>query len=101
MIRGADLPLEETKKGTISHSQVLALELQDVSNARNIMTTLVLKAANRLRSKDLYTKSILLTAILKNKEFFQKRIKAELSNDSSNILKYSLKDWDELVEKII
>ena len=65
LIRGVDLPLEEVKKGTIGHSQVLAPELQGVVDARGVLINLVLKASTRLRSKELYTTSMLLSIDLK------------------------------------
>ena len=98
LIRGADLPLEETKKATIGHSQVLAPELQLPEEARAVLITLSLKAASRLRSKSLYTTSILLAIDLKSGKSIKERIKIELSDDSSLILKRTLKTWDKIIQ---
>ena len=98
LIRGADLPLEETKKATIGHSQVLAPELQLPEEARAVLITLSLKAASRLRSKSLYTTSILLVIDLKSGKSIKERIKIELSDDNSLILKRTLKTWDKIIQ---
>ena len=100
LIRGADLPLEETKKATIGHSQVLGPDLQSAEEARSVLINLTLKAANRLRSKDLYTTSILLNIDLKSGKSIKESTKVELSDDSSLILKYALKSWDKIIKNL-
>ena len=97
LIRGANLPLEEVKKSTIGHSQVLAPELQGVIDAKNVLITLVLKASSRLRSKGLYTTNLLLTIDLKSGKSIKESIKITLSDDSSTILKYVIKSWDKIM----
>ena len=47
LIRGADLPLEETKKATIGHSQVLAPEQQLSEEARAVLITKMSRKAPR------------------------------------------------------
>ena len=96
LIRGADLPLEETKKSTIGHSRVLAPENQNVRKARNVLITLTLQAASRLRSKGLYTNRILLALEFRSGKSVKENSKIELSNDSSTILKHILKFWDNI-----
>jgi DNA polymerase-4 len=97
LIRGADLPLEETKKATIGHSQVLAPEQQLSEEARAVLITLVLKGASRLRSKNLYTTRIIIGIDLKYGKSIKESTKIELSDDSSLILKYALKSWDKII----
>ena len=97
LIRGADLTLEGTKNSSIGHSQVLTPELRSVENARNILVTLVLKAANRLRSQNLYTNSILLTLETILLTPIKDRIKIEQSCDNNSLLKIILKSWDDLI----
>lgn len=97
LIRGADLPLEETKKSTIGHSRVLAPENQNVRQARNVLITLTLQAASRLRSKGLYTNRILLALEFRSGKSIKENSKIELSNDSSTILKQTLKFWDNIL----
>ena len=98
LIRGADLPLEETKNSSIGHSQVLAPESRGVDIARNILVTLILKAANRLRSQALYTNSILLTLETMPRKSIKDRIKTEQSCDNNKLLKIVLKSWDNLIK---
>lgn len=98
LIRGADLPLEETKNATIGHSQVLAPEQQLPEQARAVLITLVLKAASRLRSKGLYTTRIIIGIDLKYGKPIKESIKIELSDDSSLILKYALRSWDKIIQ---
>lgn len=96
LIRGADLPLEETRNSTIGHSKVLGSEQQHIQHARNILVTLTQKAASRLRAKELYTTCILLTIGLKSENSIKESIKIELSSDSSTILKHIIKLWDKI-----
>jgi len=96
LIRGADLPLEETKNSTIGHSKVLAPEEQKIEQAKNILVALTQKAASRLRSRKLFTTSLLLTVDLKSGKSYKESIKIELSNDNSTILKYVIKAWDKI-----
>ncbi len=98
LIRGADLPLEETKKTTIGHSRVLAPELQSPEEAREILITLTLKATKRLRLKGLYTSSMLLSVDLKSRGSIKESVRIELSDDSSLILKHTLKTWDKIIQ---
>lgn len=98
LLRGADLPLEETKNSSIGHSQVLAPESRNVAIARNILITLILKAANRLRSKALYTNSVLLTIEMMSRKSIKDRIKTELSCDNNSLLKIILESWDKLIK---
>jgi DNA polymerase-4 len=96
LIRGADLPLEETRNSTIGHSKVLGSEQQHIQHARNVLINLVQKAASRLRAKELYTTCILLTVGLKSGNSIKESLKIELSSDSSTILKHIIKLWDKI-----
>ncbi len=96
LIRGADLPLEETRNSTIGHSKVLGSEQQHIQHARNVLINLVQKAASRLRAKELYTTCILLTVGLKSRNSIKESLKIELSSDSSTILKHIIKLWDKI-----
>jgi DNA polymerase-4 len=86
LIRGADLPLEETRNSTIGHSKVLGSEQQHIQHARNVLINLVQKAASRLRAKELYTTCILLTVGLKSGNSIKESLKIELSSDSSRVI---------------
>ena len=100
LIRGADLPLEETKKSTIGHSKVLGLEEQEAHYARNILIYLTQKTANRLRDKALFTTGILLTVYFNSGKVIKESNKIKLSNDTSTLLKQILKSWDKILGKV-
>ena len=100
LIRGADLPLEETKKSTIGHSKVLGPEEQEAYYARNILIYLTQKTANRLRDKALFTTGILLTVYFNSGKVIKESNKIKLSNDTSTLLKQILKSWDKILGKV-
>ncbi|XVN43114.1 MAG: DNA-directed DNA polymerase [Candidatus Rickettsia vulgarisii] len=97
LIRGTDLPFEERKSATISHSQVLAPDLRAIESARNILLSLTLRAANRLRAKNLATSSILLFITTGNSKYLKARIKVEFTSDSVTLSNAALKCWDNLL----
>jgi DNA polymerase-4 len=47
LIRGVDLTLEAVKKSTIGHSQVLGPDSRMIAEARNVLLSLILRAASR------------------------------------------------------
>lgn len=65
--------------------------------ARNILITLTLKAATRLRAKSLYSDSVLLGISLKSGKSLKDRIKVPLSSDNNTFLEAALKMWDILL----
>jgi DNA polymerase-4 len=97
LIRGVDLPLEERRSATISHSQVLAPDLQDPENARNILLGLTLRAASRLRAKNFTTSNILLFITIENNKHLKARIKVDFTSDSVTLSNATLKCWDDLL----
>jgi len=97
LIRGIDLPLEAVKKSTIGHSQVLGPDSRIIAEARNVLLSLILRAASRLRSKALYTNSILLTIDLMNNEVIKFRIRLVPSCDNYSLVHAIMRSWDELV----
>ena len=97
LIRGADLPLEETKNRSIGHSQVLGPDSKSVEVARNILITLTLKVATRLRAKNLLSNSIYLEIVLSSGKIIKDRAKLSLSSDNNTFLESALKIWDNLI----
>ncbi|HJD59505.1 MAG TPA: DNA-directed DNA polymerase [Rickettsia endosymbiont of Omalisus fontisbellaquei] len=98
LLRGADLPFEQTKSSSISHSQVLALELRISNKARDIAVNLILKAAQRLRKRELYTSSIILVIRTQDDKSLESKIKLKPSADDITLSKLLLKIWDELIK---
>jgi DNA polymerase-4 len=66
MLRGIELPEEETTRSTIGHSHVMAPELRDPAKAIYVARRLTLKAASRLRRMGYYASSFNLSARIEN-----------------------------------
>lgn len=98
LLRGADLALEETTKTTIGHSKVLAPEQRGVAVARDIALTLLLKAAVRIRAKNLTTSAIELSITTSNNTILKTRTKVIASSDSHTLSQALLKAFDKLIE---
>jgi DNA polymerase-4 len=62
LLRGIELPEEETTKSTIGHSHVMAPELRDPVKAKFVARRLTLKAASRLRRMGYYASCFALSA---------------------------------------
>ena len=98
LLRGADLPIEIPKSSTISHSQVLAPELRNPEGARSVAFSLLLKAAQRLRARELTTSNIILIIEIAEQQSLKSRIKLESTSDSSSLANAMLKGLDELLK---
>jgi len=97
LLRGLDLPIEQVKNDTISNSQVLAPELRNIQSAKVVLANLVLKVANRLRARSLYTNSINLILYTTKNHSIKHRSKIELSCDTQILLSTIYKYWDLLI----
>lgn len=62
LLRGADLPEEETRRSSVGHSHVMAPELRDPARAIFVARRLTLKAASRLRRMGYYASCFSLSA---------------------------------------
>lgn len=98
LLRGVDLPIEGTKSSNISHSQVLAPELRNPERARGVLLSLLLKAAQRLRARDLFTSNIIVIIETADKQSLKNKIRLEPTSDSSSLATSLLKCWDELIK---
>ena len=58
LLRGAELPDEETTRSTIGHSHVLAPDLRSAPKARYVARRLLLKAASRMRRMQYYATAL-------------------------------------------
>lgn len=95
-MRGADFQLEDSKSSCISQSQVLGPELRNKEGARNILLSLVFKAATRLRAKALLTNNVAINLKLQGQGKLSKRLKTPFINDSQSLSSLLLKLFDEL-----
>jgi len=66
LLRGVDLPEEETMRSTVGHSHVMAPELRDPVKARYVARRLTLKATSRLRRLGYYASTFTLSARIEN-----------------------------------
>jgi DNA polymerase-4 len=98
-LRGIELPDIRTTNHSIGNSQVLAPELRDVSNARNVADRLLLKAASRLRRKGFYASMLSLSLYLESRTTVRNRIKFSHSCDSFVLKEKLIELWDDLVNR--
>ena len=100
LLRGADLPVEATKSSSISHSQVLAPELRNPDSARNVALSLLLRGAQRLRARALFTSSIILVIKMANYQSLKSAVRLKSTSDSFNLSNALLECWDKLGAKL-
>ena len=99
LLRGADLPIIESKKSTIGHSQVIAPNLRNVTSSREIALMLLLRAATRLRTTKLNASSVELNIVTTDTAIFKSRLKITPSSDSNTLSKALLSCWSKLIEE--
>ncbi len=61
MLHGYEIETQETKTSVVGHSRVLDPNLRTPDKAKTILRKLAVKAANRLRKKDLNTNTIIIS----------------------------------------
>lgn len=66
LLRGYELPDEETTRSTIGHSHVMAPELREPSKAKYVARRLTLKAASRLRRMGYFASAFHLSVRIEN-----------------------------------
>lgn len=77
---------------------MLAPELRNAEGARNVAFNLLLKAAQRLRARELTTTSIILLIATQEQGYLKHRIKLPASSDSTSLATAMLKGWEELIK---
>jgi DNA polymerase-4 len=96
LLRGEDLPEEETQRRSVGHSHVLAPELRDPIAARNVARRLVLKAASRLRRMDYYASALSLSLRLVNGPRLEDGLRCYRAQDSMGFLALLDQLWEKL-----
>jgi DNA polymerase-4 len=96
LLRGEDLPEEETQRRSVGHSHVLAPELRDPAAARNVARRLVLKAASRLRRMDYYASALSLSLRLVNGPRLEDGLRCYRAQDSMAFLALLDQLWEKL-----
>ncbi|MBF6560746.1 MAG: impB/mucB/samB family protein [Candidatus Binataceae bacterium] len=66
LLRGMELPEEVTVRRSVGHSHVLAPELREPAQAKDVARRLTLKAASRLRRMEYYASAMSFSARLEN-----------------------------------
>ena len=100
LLRGYEVPEEETTKSTIGHSHVLAPELREPKKAKFVARRLTLKVASRLRRIGYYGTSFHLSVRLESGERFEEVEKCYRAQDSATFLSMLNKTWSRLEVKV-
>jgi DNA polymerase-4 len=97
LLRGEDLPDEETQRRTVGHSHVLAPQLRDPAAARFVARRLMLKATSRLRRMDYYASALTLSMRLENGPRLEDWLRCYRAQDSMTFLAILDQLWEKLV----
>ncbi len=96
LLRGVDLPDEETHRSTIGHSHVMSPELRAPERARYVARRLTLKAASRLRRMGYYASGFMLSVRIENGPRLTTERKCYRAQDSLTFLHLLDDAWQEL-----
>jgi DNA polymerase-4 len=100
LIRGVDLPEQETERSSISHSKVLAPDVRSPEAAWPVAVRLLTKACVRLRNENLYTRELWLSIKFldrdPSKQKWHKKCKCFETNDSFLLLENLERLWREM-----
>ncbi len=99
LLRGTEVPEEETQRRTIGHSHVMAPELRSPDKAKYVARRLVLKAASRLRRMGYYASSLSLSARIENGPRLQGGIHCYRAQDSMTFLSMLDELWQGLLQE--
>jgi DNA polymerase-4 len=97
LLRGEDLPDQETQRRTVGHSHVLAPQLRDPAAARFVARRLMLKATSRLRRMDYYASALTLSMRLENGPRLEDWFRCYRAQDSMTFLAILDQLWEKLV----
>lgn len=99
LLRGYQVVENVVKNQVIGHSRILGPDLRKISAARNVTAELAIKAAKRLREKELYATYIGLYLKTLNKVVHKTYVRISPSCDNATILEQILKAWDRLTRQ--
>jgi DNA polymerase-4 len=97
LLRGADLPDEETTRSTIGHSHVMAPELREPGKAKFVARRLTLKAASRLRRLGYYASAFHIAARIENGPRVEAYLQCWRAQDTPTFLQLMDKGWNNIV----
>lgn len=93
LLRGYDLPEQETVRKSLGHSHVLPPDLRNDEGVKQVMLRLVQKAASRLRSNGLWTRHMEVAVRGKTKSWSEK-VHLSPTQDSITLTKAFLELWE-------
>jgi len=99
LLRGIELPEEETTRSTVGHSHVMAPELREPAKAKYVARRLTLKAASRLRRMGYYASGFHLAARLETGQRLEDNERCYRAQDSMTFLHLLDKAWDRLTDE--
>jgi len=96
LLRGIEVPEEETTRSTIGHSHVMAPELREPVKAKYVARRLTLKAASRLRRMGYYASAFHLSARIENGPRLEASARCYRAQDSLTFLHMLDRCWNEI-----
>jgi DNA polymerase-4 len=97
LLRGTDLPEQETVRRSVGHSHVLAPGLRDQKEAANVARRLTLKAASRLRRVNHYATAMDFAARLENGLRLKDHVRLFRAQDSMSFLRALEAMWAKML----
>ncbi len=99
LLRGVDLPEQETTKSTIGHSHVMSPELRAPAKAKFVARRLTLKVASRLRRIGYYADTFCVSARLEEGGRLDYSEQCYRAQDSMTFLHMLDRGWDAIVRE--
>src|SRR4029077_5184035 len=99
LLRGVEVPEEETERRTIGHSHVMATELRDPVKAQYVARRLTLKAASRLRRMGYYAQGLSLAVRLETGPRLEGGLHCYRAQDSMTFLHMLGLLWEEAMKE--
>ncbi len=99
LLRGIEVPEEETTRSTIGHSHVMAPQLRDPAKAIYVARRLTLKAASRLRRMGYYASAFHLSARIENGPRLEASARCCRAQDSPTFLHLLDRAWNSVARE--
>jgi len=99
MLRGVELPDEETTRSSIGHSHVMAPDLREPAKAKYVARRLTLKAASRLRRLGYYASHFSIAARIENGPRLEAHLQCWRAQDTPTFLHLLDAGWSRIVKE--
>ena len=100
LLRGADLPEQETNRSTVGHSHVMAPEIRHPSQAIHVARRLTMKAASRLRRMGYYASTLSFSARIESGLRYEMSATCYRAQDSRTFLHLLDLIWTHMLGEI-